>query len=355
MARLDVSPDNQLLVRVLRDPQQLQTLSPEAFSRVIDASEQARLMGWLARQIDAGRLPAVRPSWLDDRLITVHALVGEYDRGVIWEVDRLARAFSGTGITWLLLKGAAYLAAGLPPGRGRRVADIDLLVHESQLPAAEAVLQQHGWEFASMDAYDERFYREWMHESPPMVHRERLSVVDAHHAILPRTSRLHPPTERILERAVEVAPGVRVPCASHLVLHAAAHLFHDGEIAGAIRDLVDLDGLLRVYTAQEGFWLDLFEEARRLDLERPVYYAVRYAALLLDTPVPDEVLRQFAVWGPSAPLRAVMDRLVRKAIHDPGGPGSSASTFALYVRSHWLRMPPLLLTRHLLRKAARRG
>ena len=27
----------------------------------------------------------------------------------------------------------------------------------------------------------------------------------------------------------------------------------------------------------------------------------------------------------------------------------------LYVRSHWLRMPPLLLARHLLRKSLRRG
>ena len=43
-----------------------------------------------------------------------------------WEIDRLRRAFLHTGQTWILLKGAGYIAAGLPPGRGRRVADIDM-------------------------------------------------------------------------------------------------------------------------------------------------------------------------------------------------------------------------------------
>jgi hypothetical protein len=350
---LDVSTDDQLLVRVLRDPAQLCQLSPEAFGRVIDAAEEARLLGWLWQHADKGLMPASPPRWLVERLVTVRALVDEYDRGVLWEVDRLQRALGPTGIRWMLLKGAAYLAAGLSPGRGRRVADIDLLVHEQTLPDVERALLAHGWEFPTLDAYDNRFYRQWMHESPPMVHRQRLSVVDAHHAILPRTSRLHPPTERILERAMEVQPGVFVPCPSHLVLHAAAHLFHDGEISGAVRDLVDLQGLLVHFDAQPGFWSDLVAEAERLDLRRPAFYAVRYAQRLLDAPAPPEVVSRLATWGPPAALRVLMDRLVARAIPDPAGHGSSVAALALYIRSHWLRMPPGLLARHLLRKASR--
>jgi len=34
---------------------------------------------------------------------------------------------------------------------------------------------------------------------------------------------------------------------------------------------------------------------------------------------------------------------------------SSLSLFCLYVRAHWLRMPPMLLTRHLMIKAWRRS
>jgi hypothetical protein len=350
---VDVSTDDQLLVRVLRDPELLRQLSPLAFSRVIDAAEPARLLGWVSRYAEHGFLPAESPLWLRERLTTLRAIVYEYDRALLWEIDRLRRALGPTGIRWMLLKGAAYLAAGLPPGRGRRVADIDLLVHERDLPAVERALEAHGWEFSKLDPYDARFYREWMHESPPMVHRQRLSVIDVHHAILPRTSRLHPPSERILERAVEVQPGVFVPCPSHLVLHAAAHLFHDGEISGAVRDLVDLQGLLAYFNAQPGFWPDLVAEAERLDLRRPAFYAVRYAQRLLGAPAPPDVVSRLAAWGPPVALRALMDRLVARAIPDPAGHGSSVAALALYIRSHWLRMPPVMLARHLLRKAVR--
>jgi hypothetical protein len=50
----------------------------------------------------------------------------------------------------------------------------------------------------------------------------------------------------------------------------------------------------------------------------------------------------------------LMDRLVLRALPGATGRGSSRAALALYIRSHWLRMPPVMLTRHLLRKATRR-
>jgi len=353
MPRIDAAPDHALLVRVLREPEVLRSLTFAQCARVMDAAEYARLLGWFQFRVDEGLLPAAPPAWLTDRLTAARAFVDEYDRAVKWEIDRLHRAFLGTGIRWVLLKGAGYLAAGLPPGRGRNVADIDVLVPLSRLADAEAALHAHGWITPTLDPYDERYYREWMHELPPMVHEERGAVVDLHHAILPRTSRLRPSSDRLLERCVAVAPDVHVLCPSHMVLHAAAHLFHDGEIAGAIRDVVDLDGLLRCFATDPDFWSDFVEEAGRLGLTRPAYYAVRYARQLLDTPVPAEVMTAMAAWAPGPVTGAIMDRLVLGALPGPGGRGSSRAALALYVRSHWLRMPPLQVARHLARKATR--
>jgi hypothetical protein len=350
---LDVAPDYQSLARVLRDPQTIDRLSPEAFGRTMDAAQQARLLGWLVEQVRAGHVPAEAPGWLRDRLVTADALVRGYDRAVRWEIDRLCRAFLDTGQTWILLKGGAYIAAGLPPGRGRRVADIDVLVPRADLGRVETILHESGWEFPEIDAYDNRYYREWMHELPPMVHRDRRSVVDVHHAILPRTSRLKPSSKRLLERATPVANGVRVLCPAHMVLHAAAHLFHDGEIAGAIRDLVDLDQLLRCFTEDETFWRDLLEEAVALDLTRPTYYALRFAHRWFATPVPGDVVRETSAWAPPAVVGYVMDALVQRTIPEGVGDTSRAAVFALYVRSHWLRMPPLQVMRHLARKSLR--
>lgn len=350
MPRIDPRPDHALLVRVLRDPELLRTLSPERLASLMDAAQGARLLGWFIARADAMGVPAGAPEWLNDRVISARALVAEYDRALRWEMNRLVRALGGTSLLWVLLKGSGYLAAGLGPGKGRRVADVDILVAKAQVAATEQHLRDHGWEFAEMDDYDVRYYREWMHESPPMIHGDRGSIVDVHHAILPTTSRLKPPTEQLLERSREVMPGLRVLCPSHLILHAAAHLFHDGEVAGAIRDLVDLRGLLDDLGAEPGFWSDFQHEAGELDLRRPAFYAIRYAHRWLGAPVPPEVLAQISAWGPAPPVLALMDGLVWQTLFGTSR-ATGAAAFALYVRSHWLKMPPLMLIRHLWHKA----
>lgn len=355
MPRLDARPDYALLTRVLRDAGRLSALSPDEFSRAIDVARDARLLGWLLAAVDRHGLPAESPAWLGDRVASTRALVREYERALRWEIDRLDRALLDTGITWVLLKGAAYLAAGLPPGRGRRVADVDVLVPEGDLAGVEAALGGYGWEVAPLDAYDDGYYRNWMHELPPMVHKDRHSVVDVHHAILPRTSRLRPSSARLIERSIAIGGGVRVLCPAHMVLHAAAHLFHDGEVSGALRDLVDLDLLLRHFGHDQNFWRDLVSEAASLELTRPAYYAIRHANRWFDTPVPDGVATEIAAWSPPGAVRRLMDLLVERTIPGRGQRASSSAVFALYVRSHWLRMPPLALARHLTRKALPRG
>jgi hypothetical protein len=157
-----------------------------------------------------------------------------------------------------------------------------------------------------------------------------------------------------LARAIRVDDDVQVLCPSHMVLHAAAHLFHDGEVSGAVRDVVDLDSLLRTFSDDAGFWPDLVQEARELDLTRPAYYALRYARRLLDTPIPTEYLAEVSKWAPIAPIRLLMDALVERTLPARATATSAATATALYVRSHWLRMPPFMLARHLLTQSIRR-
>ena len=172
MPRLDVRPDYPLLVRVLRSPDHLLSLSPDQFSRLIDAAEHARLLGWLVSEVDLRGARLAPPDWLQDRLVTVRALVREYERAVRWEIDRLQRAFSGAGLPWILLKGGAYVAASLPPGRGRRVADIDVLVPFELLAKAEQSLNEHGLVTSASSMHTTSGITEnWMHELPPMIHK----------------------------------------------------------------------------------------------------------------------------------------------------------------------------------------
>ncbi len=57
------------------------------------------------------------------------------------EVAELDVVFDGCGFPVVLLKGAAYLMAEVPLGKGRRLNDIDLLVPRECLAQAESLLQ----------------------------------------------------------------------------------------------------------------------------------------------------------------------------------------------------------------------
>jgi len=235
---------------------------------------------------------------------------------------------------------------------------VDFMVPKETLPAVEAALLEHGWGPVKLDAYDQRYYRTWMHELPPLHHRDRHTVVDVHHSILPESGRLRPDARRLLAAARPIGvPGLEVLAPAHMVLHSAVHLFQDGDFRGGLQGLIDLDSLLRHFGARDGFWDELLLEAAELGLQRPLFYALRFAQRLLRTPVPAEAAGAAHTRKPPWPVSAIMDTLVTSALR-PESPERAdwrtpVALWLLYVRSHWLRMPPLLLAGHVLRKAFR--
>jgi hypothetical protein len=93
-----------------------------------------------------------------------------------------------------------------------------------------------------------------------------------------------------------------------------------------------------------------------LGLTRPLFYALRYTNLWLQTPVPPDVMEaareasQAPAWR--QPLMDVAYRRVLRPMHKTSElPLSGLARVVLYARSHWLRMPLHLLTYHLARKA----
>ena len=86
-----------------------------------------------------------------------------------------------------------------------------------------------------------------MHELPPLIHRERDRMIDVHHAILPLTARPKPDMEAMIEARVPLADGLFTLSPPDMIVHAAAHLFADGDLAGGLRNLWDIDRLLREF------------------------------------------------------------------------------------------------------------
>jgi putative nucleotidyltransferase-like protein len=347
-----------LLIRILQAPEQAATLELRQWETLVHAARRANLLSRVALELERrGLLPRV-PAAPRAHLEAARVLADAQAAAVRREVAFVERALGECKLPVVLLKGAAYLIAGLTAARGRMFSDVDILVPAQKLGEVEARLMLHGWSSAKTSAYDQRYYRRWMHELPPLKHNSRQTVLDVHHAILPTTARLKPDSKKLLAAAVPIAvePNRRVLAPVDMVLHSAAHLFCNEDVGNSLRDLVDLDCLLREYGSAESFWPRLTVRAGELDLKRPLYYALRYACRVLATPIPPEVIRAAEIGRPPSWLRRLMDSLFLRTFQpEPSSERlSSITRLSLYVRAHWLRMPPLLLAHHLTVKAFRR-
>ncbi len=350
-----------LLLNALINPKSVLALSATDWSLLIRLGRNANLLASVASRVEANGLSAQIPEAPFAHLQAATRLAEKQVRGVRFEIDRIQEALAKLDIPVVVLKGAAYVIADLPSARGRLFSDIDILVPKNKLDDVERTMMLNGWMTGHHDDYDQQYYRTWMHELPPLKHVTRQTVIDIHHAILPETARLHPDSKKLLADAVAVdgGEGVLVLAPVDMVLHSATHLFHEGEFENGLRDLVDLDALLQHFSKDEDFWNDLVERAAEMDLVRPLYYALRYTQQMLQTPVPDAVMKLAIVNGkPSTPLTWLMDVLFAHALMPDHPSCDDAFTplarWMLYIRSHYLRMPFHLLIPHLIRKAIKK-
>ncbi len=365
------------LVAALRDPASVAGLSGPQWSALMSVARGEVLLGTLAHRVADQPLPGsvaaeLRAALASANQAQIHAL---------WEAEMCHRALSPLGITPVLLKGTAYAAAGLPNAAGRQIGDLDILVPRDRLDEAEAALISAGWEWVKDDPYDQAYYREHMHELPPLIHKTRDRMIDVHHTILPLTAKPRPDVAAMLADAVALLGDAYPPsrlregsgvglngertrlvfgsfppltppaggrgtlqilCPTDMVCHAAAHLFADGDMAGGLRNLWDIHSLLSEFSGgkdDDGFWQDLQSRAQQHQLWPAVHRAIRLSHSLFATNIPS------AMAG-----RVRHDKYYRirmLARDDWGRESHRLIRLIFYIRSHLIRMPLPMLLRHL--------
>ena len=211
-----------LLVVALRDPATVADLRADDWTALLTAARAERLIGTLAVRLDARIVPPAVA-----RILADAAEGGAQERrAALWEAEMARRALAPLGVPVVLLKGTAFVAAGLDAGRGRAIGDLDILVPRAALPEVERALIAAAWEWVKADAYDDDYYRRWMHELPPLIHRERDRMIDVHHTILPPTARPTPDAAALIVDAVPLGPeqggGLAVLSPADMIVHAAA-------------------------------------------------------------------------------------------------------------------------------------
>jgi hypothetical protein len=348
----------QALLRFLRDPDAAsETFVSFEWEELLRTARRANLLSRVACIVQGRGLTEQLPPKVRHHLSSALRVAESNQVSVLQEVRKVRCALAEQRVPVVLLKGAAYIAGELAPAPGRLLSDIDIMVPVGQLQVAERELVKHGWMPTKFDAYDQRYYRQWMHELPPLRHLGRGTNLDVHHTILPPTAALKPDVNKLWATAVALPSyeGVFVLSPADMILHSATHLFHDGELENGLRDLVDMDSLIREFGADAGFPDRLEQRAVELDLSRPLFYALRYCSKLLGTPFPEGASGHAEKHGsPGRLLVRLMDSLIMRsigALFDSKTPAMThLAKFAMYVRSHYLRMPIYLLVPHLIRK-----
>ncbi|QJB70643.1 nucleotidyltransferase domain-containing protein [Parasphingorhabdus halotolerans] len=334
--------DAMSLVRALRDPSSVASLNGAGWTQLISIARAESLMGSLAHRLRDIDVPdQVKPILQD--AIEAHDLARKQ---ALWEADCARRALADLDCKVVLMKGTAYVAANLQAGIGRSIGDLDIMVARDKLQEVEEALLDAGWEWVKPDPYDDQYYREHMHELPPLIHRERDRMIDVHHTILPLTAKPKPDAANMMDCAVGLDTGLDVLDPGDMIVHSAAHLMADGDLAGGLRNLWDIDQLVRQFTNEyPDFLLHIAEQAWLHELSKPVNGALRLANQLYGTPLIEYKSPMRVRYN-----RRFRDRFFVRRLLARDGYGRETrkfTRFAFYVRSHWLRMPPLMLARHL--------
>jgi hypothetical protein len=156
---------NLLLVRkrlswlqAMREPQRALGWSLCEWERVVRLARPLRLLARLAEALDREQLlPRVAPQ-PRGLLIAAQRLSADRLTALRWAADRVLPLLEPCTGARVLLKGAAYVAQGLPIAHGRLPSDLDLMVPQAEIGAAQQALRLAGWQEAPLDEHDRRYY-----------------------------------------------------------------------------------------------------------------------------------------------------------------------------------------------------
>lgn len=332
------------LLAVLNDSALLASQSLDDWTELMPLAKFTGLWSQISHRVRQLELTVSVPPSLRIHLQSAEFAAGGHETRIRWEVDRLQAALADVSCPIILLKGTAFLLSGFSFARGRRFADVDLLVPRESLPEVEAALRNHGWVHCEERALHVEYFRTWLQEIAPMWHPERMVQVDIHFTIIPPKDRISFDPRTLFERAVPLGGGpFRVLAPADMFLHATSNLFRTGEFTYLLRDLWDMSEMLDLFSREPQFWDELVERAAELNLQQTCFLALRYVQKVFATPVPEQVVAATDRWRPNPVFLAIVDACVRRCLFPRTLDRlDSGRNFVLWLREYW--PPPRLQT-----------
>jgi hypothetical protein len=288
------------------------------------------------------------PTQTQRHFLNADVLAKNHQKQVVFEASELQRELGNNQQYLIFLKGAGYTLSGAPVGESRICNDIDLLADKKSIDGMEKRLCLFGWLSEELTEYDEKYYRKWAHEIPPLRHGKRGTMIDVHHNIVPIISGRHVDADKFATNSVTTEDGFQILSFAAMTLHSLIHLFFNEEVKKGYRDLIDLHILITTNN-NKAFWFELITLAKETDFGLELFLACRYTHNILQTKIPDFVQDEINLFCPWNIM--FLDFIYEKTLK-PNHPTSkpkyfAIAEFAVLLRGHFQKMPLHILIYHL--------
>ncbi|MFT2090426.1 nucleotidyltransferase family protein [Paraglaciecola sp. 2405UD69-4] len=291
------------------------------------------------------------PSQTQRHFLNAKLLAENHKKQVLFEAYELQKYLQGKQEYLIFLKGAGYSLSGAPVGESRIYNDIDILADKASIDRIEKRLCLAGWLPEELTEHDEKYYRKWAHEIPPLRHGKRGSIVDIHHNIVPIISGRQVDAAKFAKNSKVLENGLQILSFEAMTLHSIIHLFFNEEVKKGYRDIIDIHTLVTTNNNNK-FWETLISLAEETGFCLELYLACRYTQKIVNTPIPNHVtdsLARFCPWN----IR-ILDFMYMRALK-PSHPSCrqayfSTAEFMVLIRGHFQKMPLHILTYHLVSK-----
>ena len=347
------------LVSLLLDPSLGLKYETEVWQSAILVLREAKLLASLYHLAVKDDVFEQYPEYVRRHLYSAQVYAFRQYKQICYESAQLQALFTSIGVDAVFLKGANYALRGSRNSYGRICADIDILIPKAELAKCESLLKQKHWQSEKISKYDEKYYRQWAHEIPPLFHPLRGTVVDIHHNIyLPVSGRS--PNIALFMQDLEILPeGTAVLAGPQTVLHSIIHLLMNEDFSSSLRDLFDIYLLLTEY-ADEDFWVTLTQLAKDAGFLEEFYFCLVALSTIFNIQYPLSVQRYMAGHKPSWLSTFWAKQVFIHAIipaHPLVSRGKQKIARGLvYLRGHWIKMPlPILLTHFVVKAGIKAG
>ena len=338
------------VIRYLLNPKDSLELSLKQWSELIMILREVELLARFSYLISEQNLIEQLPLKVQQHLQSAQTKADRQAKQAIYEAEQLANNVKASNITPIFLKGVAYTLLNNKASLGRTYSDMDILVNKADLKTIERRLSLFGWFGKKSDDYDEKYYREWAHEIPPLYQASRGTVADIHHNLLPPISGKAPDIKMFTENTLMTKQGLLTLSKAGLVMHSIIHLFFNEDFSHAFRDITDLHLLFTEEDQKSEFWQELIELSIKSQFETELFYAVRYCQELTETHFPVEFLTTVNKAKPTTFKLTFSDFIFKQVLYPNHSSFRnwqySIANFFAICRGHILKMPLHILLYH---------